>query len=136
MNNFCGMGRMVRDPELNQSDNGTNICKFTVAINRDFKNQNGEYEADFINCVSFGKNAEFINKYFSKGSMIGITGRLQIRKWDKDGENRYAAEIVVNSTSFAGEKKNSGASQVETNQVEEVKAEAVDSAADDGLLPF
>ena len=136
MNNFCGMGRLVRDPELRQSDNGTNICKFTVAINRDFKNQNGEYEADFINCVSFGKSAEFINKYFSKGSMIGITGRLQIRKWEKDGENRYATEIVVNSTSFAGEKKNSGASQVETNQVEEVKAEAVDSAVEEDDLPF
>lgn len=135
MNNFCGMGRMVRDPELKQSDSGTNICKFTIAINRDFKNQNGEYEADFINCTSFGKSAEFINKYFSKGSMIGITGRLQIRKWEKDGENRYAAEIVVNSTSFAGEKKNSGANQVETNQVEEVKTEAV-SAIDEDDLPF
>ena len=88
------MGRMVRDPELKQSDNGTNICKFTIAINRDFKNQNGEYEADFINCTHFGKKgvpSSSIN-ILSKGSMIGITGRLQIRKWEKDGENRYAAK--------------------------------------------
>ena len=131
MNNFCGMGRLTRDPEVRETETGTKVCHFSIAINRDFKNRDGEYEADFLNCVAFDKRAEFIDQYFGKGSMIGVVGRVQTRKWDKDGETRYATEIVVSGTSFAGEKKNSDRAQA---MADVPPMEGMDEQEDD--LPF
>lgn len=135
MNNFCGMGRLTHDPELREMETGSKVCRFSIAINRDYKNKQGEYEADFINCVAFDKRAEFIQKYFGKGSMIGVTGRVQTRKWDKDGETRYATEIIVNGVTFASEKKSASQTPAETAQSDnEFPGLEMDTNSDD--LPF
>lgn len=131
MNNISLMGRLTRDVELKVIDNGTSISKFSVAVNRDFKNKDGEYEADFFNCVAFKHTADFVKTYFKKGQMIGLTGRVQIRKWDKDGENRYTTEIIVSNVSFAGEKRNP--EQAQSNEDTEA---TIEEAATNDDLPF
>ena len=100
MNKTITMGRLVRDPEA-RSSSTTSIANFTLAVDRKFKSQSGERETDFINFVAFGKTAENICKYFSKGSKILIEGRLQVRNWeDKDGNRRTSYEIVVTEFDF------------------------------------
>ena len=100
MNKTITMGRLVRDPEA-RSSSTTSIANFTLAVDRKFKSQSGERETDFINFVAFGKTAENICKYFSKGSKILIEGRLQVRNWeDKDGNKRTSYEIVVTEFDF------------------------------------
>lgn len=109
MNKVILMGRLAREPEVRYSQ-GTEplaIARYTLAVNRRFKRQ-GEPEADFINCVAFGKTGEFAEKYFKKGQMVAITGRLQVRSWDKDGERRYATEVIIEEQHFAESKKDSG----------------------------
>lgn len=109
MNKVILMGRLAREPEVRYSQ-GTEplaIARYTLAVNRRFKRQ-GEPEADFINCVAFGETGEFAEKYFKKGQMVAITGRLQVRSWDKDGERRYATEVIIEEQHFAESKKDSG----------------------------
>ena len=109
MNKVILMGRLAREPEVRYSQ-GTEplaIARYTLAGNRRFKRQ-GEPEADFINCVAFGKTGEFAEKYFKKGQLVAITGRLQVRSWDKDGERRYATEVIIEEQHFAESKKDSG----------------------------
>ena len=109
MNKVILMGRPVKEPEVRYSQ-GTEplaIARYTLAVNRRFKRQ-GEPEADFINCVAFGKTGEFAEKYFKKGQLVAITGRLQVRSWDKDGERRYATEVIIEEQHFAESKKDSG----------------------------
>lgn len=94
-------GRLVRDPELRRTSNGTPVTSFTVAVNRAFKNSDGEQEADFINCVAWNKTAEIVDQYCSKGNLIGAEGRLQSRKYqDQQGNNRTVVEIVVEQIQF------------------------------------
>jgi single-strand DNA-binding protein len=103
------VGRMVADPELKQTQTGISICNFRIAVNRPFKNASGEYEADFFNCKAWRGTGEFVDKYFVKGQMIAIDGRLETRTWQADdGTNRYATDIVVDNVTFAGEKKDGG----------------------------
>ena len=109
LNKVILMGRLAREPEVRYSQ-GTEplaIARYTLAVNRRFKRQ-GEPEADFINCVAFGKTGEFAEKYFKKGQLVAITGRLQVRSWDKDGERRYATEVIIEEQHFAESKKDSG----------------------------
>ena len=97
MNKVLLVGRFVRDPETrySQSAEPLAICRFSIAVNRRYKRE-GEADADFINCVAFGKTGEFIQKYFVKGMQIGISGRLQIRNWeDSQGQRRTSAEVVT-----------------------------------------
>lgn len=103
------MGRLVKEPEVRYSQGAEPIAvaRYTLAVNRRFKRQ-GEPEADFINCVAFGKTGEFAEKYFKKGQLVAITGRLQVRSWDKDGERRYATEVIIEEQHFAESKKDSG----------------------------
>ena len=90
MNKVVLVGRLTRDPEVRSSSNGMQNARFSVAVNRNFKNKEGGYDADFISCVAFGRTAEFIGKYFKKGSMIGIEGRIQTGSYDaQDGTKRY-----------------------------------------------
>ena len=90
--------RLTRDPELRVSQSDVAICNFTLAINRNFKDANGERQADFINCVAFRKTAEILKQYMSKGSQIGITGRLQTRSYEnKEGQRVYVTEVVVDN---------------------------------------
>ena len=101
MNKVQLVGRLTRDPELRTTANGVSVCSFTVAVNRRFKNPQGEYEADFINCVAWRKTATFITAYFKKGDGIEIEGSIETRKYiDKNGENRTAFEINVEKAGF------------------------------------
>ena len=100
------MGRFTKDAELRATTSGKNVASFTLAVDRDFKGPNGEKETDFINCVAWQNTAEFITRYFSKGSMAVVEGRLQIRPYETtDGQKRTAAEVVVNNIYFGEGKK-------------------------------
>lgn len=109
MNKAELVGRLTRDPEIRytQGENASAIARFCIAVSRRFKNTDGNYEADFINCVAFGKSAEFIEKYFNKGMAIGITGRIQTGSYtNKDGIKVYTTDVVVEEAEFV-ESKNS-----------------------------
>ena len=99
------MGRLVADPELRTTQNGVNTCTFRIACDRNFSRQGEQRQADFITIVAWRKQAEFVCKYFQKGSLIAIEGSLQTRQYqDKNGNNRTAVEVVANNISFAGAK--------------------------------
>ena len=103
------MGRLTRDPELRRTQSGTAVTSFSLAVDRDFKSQSGEKETDFIDVVAWRSTAEFVAKYFTKGRMAVVEGRLQIREWkDKDGNNRRSAEVVADNIYF-GDSKRDGA---------------------------
>ena len=107
MNTVNLMGRLTRDPETRYSQSAEPIAvtRISVAVNRRFK-KDGEPEADFINCVSFGKTAEFISKYFTKGKMIGIVGSIVTNSWTDDrGQKRYSTEVKVDEVHFCGDKE-------------------------------
>lgn len=107
MNKVVLVGRLTRDPEVRYStgQNANAMARFSVAINRRFKNADGNYEADFINCIAFGKSAEFIEKYFKKGMAIGLTGRIQTGSYtNKDGVKVYTTDVVVEETEFVESK--------------------------------
>lgn len=100
-------GRLTRDPELRVSQNDVQVCNFTLAVNRSFKDRNGENQADFINCVAFRKQAELIKQYVSKGDLFGIEGRQQSRSYEnKEGQRVYVTETVVENITFLESNKN------------------------------
>lgn len=113
LNHITIMGRMVRDPELRRTGNGIAVASFCVAVDRDFADkQSGEKETDFIDCTAWRQTGEFVSKYFKKGKMIVVSGRLQIRNWtDKDGNKRRSAEVVADNCYFAESKKDSDGGQ-------------------------
>lgn len=99
------MGRLVYDPELKTTQNGTNVCRFRIAVDRSFTRQGEERKADFIDVTAWRQTAEFVSKYFQKGSMIAIEGSLQTRQYqDKNGNNRTATEVLASQVSFCGGK--------------------------------
>ena len=99
------MGRLVADPELRTTQSGTNVCSFRIACDRNFARQGEQRQADFIDIVAWRQQAEFVSKYFQKGSLIAIEGSLQTRQYqDKNGNNRTAIEIVANNVNFAAPK--------------------------------
>ena len=108
LNHITIMGRLTRDPELRRTGSGVAVASFTLAVDRDFgKNDNGERETDFIDCVAWRQTGEFVSKYFTTGRMPVVSGRLQIRSWnDKDGNKRRTAEVVADNVYF-GESKRS-----------------------------
>lgn len=113
MNKVILVGRFTRDPEIRYStgESATATARFSLAVNRRFKNAEGNYDADFINCVAFGKTAEFIEKYFNKGMAIGITGRIQTGSYtNKDGQKVYTTDVVVEEAEFVESKGGNGAS--------------------------
>lgn len=106
-------GRLTADPELRRTESGKAVCSFTIACERDFKNQGGERDADFISCVAWNNTAEFISRYFSKGRMAIVDGRLQVRNYtDKEGNRRYKSEVVAGSVYFGDYKKQDTAPDV------------------------
>lgn len=106
MNKVILIGRLVRDPELRTTASNISVCSFTVAVDRRFKSE-GQPTADFISVIAWRQTAEFVSKYFSKGSKIVISGSIQTRQWDdKDGQRRYATEVVADEVEF-GESKRS-----------------------------
>src|SRR5699024_3540386 len=109
MNNFSGVGRLTRDPELRYTPQGTGVANFTLAIDRPFKSESGEQQTDFIRCVAFGKRAETIANYVKKGHRFGITGRVQTGSYqDKDGKTIYTTDIAVNDFTFLESKNTQG----------------------------
>ena len=101
LNHIVIMGRLTRDPELRRTGSGTAVTSFSLAVDRDFKSQSGEKETDFIDIVAWRNTAEFVSKYFTKGRMAVVEGRLQLRDWkDKDGNNRRSAEVVAEHVYF------------------------------------
>ena len=107
LNHIVIMGRLTRDPELRTTPNGVSVASFTVAVDQDYTSkESGEKQTDFINCVAWRSTGEFVNRYFSKGSMIVVSGRLQIRNYtDRDGNKRSAAEIVADNVYFGESKR-------------------------------
>ena len=109
LNKIFIMGRLTRDPELRRTQNGTPVAGFALAVDRDYKNADGTKETDFIEVVAWRSSAEFVSKYFTKGRMAVVSGRLQIRNWtDKEGNKRRSAEVVADNVYF-GDSKRDGA---------------------------
>lgn len=143
LNRTVLVGRLTRDPDLRYTPNGVAVANFTVAVNRPFSNQEGKQEADFINCVVWRKQAENLANYMSKGSQIGVDGRLQSRTYDdKDGKTVFVTEVVADSVQFL-EPKSNGSKQSNTAPAEQPQndtnpfgdsAEPVNISGDD--LPF
>lgn len=134
LNRIIVMGRLVRDPELRHTQAGKAVTSFTLAVDRDFKGQNGEREVDFIDIVAWGNTAEFVCNYFSKGRMAVAEGRLQLRDWtDKNGNKRKSAEIQVSNIYFADSKKDEYTAPQypqQSNEFQEIEDE------EPGNLPF
>nr|DAH56517.1 MAG TPA: Single strand binding protein [Caudoviricetes sp.] len=132
LNRIIAMGRMTRDPELRRTNSGTAVASFTVAVDRDFKSQSGEKETDFIDVVAWRNTAEFVSKYFSKGRMAVVEGRLQLRDWtDKEGNKRRTAEIVADSVYFGDSKKDN-----ESAPAQSEPQGGFSEVEDDGDIPF
>ena len=142
LNHITIMGRMVRDPEMRRTASGIACVSFTLAVDRDFKGQGSEKETDFIDCTAWRNTAEFVEKYFSKGRMAIVSGRLQMRKWtDKEGNKRTSAEIVADNVYFGDSKNGNTGSTVDNsvNNFGNSPAPASDFAMlddDDSALPF
>lgn len=132
------MGRLTRDPEMRKTPQGVSVATFTVAVDRSFVKQGEERQADFIDIVCWRNTAEFVCKYFQKGSMIALNGSIQTRTYqDKNGNNRKAFEIVADNVHFAGEKKDGGAQGGGSPHYEEKKNDdfaVIDEGEED--LPF
>ena len=106
LNHIVLMGRLTRDPELRRTGSGVAVASFTLAVDRDYAAQGAEKETDFVDIVAWRKTAEFVSKYFAKGRMAVVTGRLQIRNWqDKEGNKRRSAEVVADNVYFGDSKR-------------------------------
>ena len=117
LNHTVLMGRLVKDVEIRYAQGGDKaVAKFTVAVERDYKPKGADKpETDFISCTAFNKTAEFISKYFKKGSMIAVVGRIQTGSYEKDGKKIYTTDVAVEKASFTGESKKDGGSQPAAN---------------------
>ncbi|MDD6214919.1 MAG: single-stranded DNA-binding protein [Firmicutes bacterium] len=147
MNKVILMGRLTRDPEMRQTPSGVSLCGFSIAVNRRFAKE-GQQTADFINCTAWRQTAEFICKYFHKGSMIAVVGNLQSRSWEnQEGKKQYATDVVVDEAYFTGSKTESGtigehgeysSPQPKSNNgfgdIDNMGFQAIDGSEDD--LPF
>ncbi|MDR2753265.1 MAG: single-stranded DNA-binding protein [Oscillospiraceae bacterium] len=110
LNTVIVMGRLTADPEVKSTGSGISVCSFTVAVDRRMKSQSGERQADFIRCVAWRERADFLARFFRKGSMVAVTGSLQVRNYeDKNGFKREAVEVVADHIDFTGEKSQGNA---------------------------
>lgn len=139
MNKVILMGRLTKSPEVRYSQGAEPlaIARYTLAVNRHFKRQ-GEQEADFISCVAFGKAGEFAEKYFKKGQMVSVVGRLQVRSWDdREGKRHWTTEVVIEEQYFAEGKAASGAGTAGAGQSAASSGfYPADAEIDDSDLPF
>lgn len=137
LNKICIMGRLTADPELRRTQSGTAVTSVTLAVDRDFKDQDGNRATDFIPVVAWKGTAEAMAKYFYKGRMAVVTGRLQLRDWtDKDGNKRRTAEIVADNVYFGDSKKPEGSDSAQAENATEGTYGGFAEAEDDGDLPF
>ena len=131
LNRIFLMGRLTRDPELRRTQSGTAVASFALAVDRDYKDQDGQRETDFVDIVAWRSTAEFVSKYFSKGRMAVVDGRLQVRLWtDKDGNKRRTTEVVADNVYFGDSKKVSDSDTSPAPDFREVPPE------EKGELPF
>ena len=131
LNKVVIMGRFTKDPELRRTGSGTAVTSFSLACDRDFKSQSGDKETDFIEVVAWKNTAEFVSKYFSKGRMAVVEGRLQIRDWtDKDGGKRRSAEVVAENVYFADSKRS------ESNDNQKENFNALSGRLSDDFVPI
>ena len=143
MNKVILMGRLTKDVEMRQTPNGVSLARFSIAVTRRFKNSNGEYDADFINCVAWRQTGEFIARYFQKGGMIAIVGSIQTRSWDgNDGKKQYATEVIVDEAYFTGSKSESstgGNTDLSDSSIDDLNSQYGEDFAtigDEEDLPF
>lgn len=140
LNKIIIMGRLIRDPELRRTQTGTGVGSFTLAVDRDFKDkQTGERATDFIDCVAWGATGEFAQRYFTKGRMAVVQGRLQLRDWTgRDGNKRRSAEVVVEQMYFGDSKRESGntAQSAPAPAYQYPQQDFEELASDDDKLPF
>lgn len=116
MNQVIIIGRITRDLELRYTENKKAVCNFSIAVNRTYTNEDGEREADFINIQVWGKQAENLKKYQTKGSLIGVSGELRVNQWEEEGQRKYKTFVLANQIEFLSSK-----SSETTNNVEEVQ---------------
>lgn len=137
LNHITAAGRLTKDPELRRTQNGVAVASFTIACDRDIKDASGNKQTDFIDCVAWRNAADFVDKYFARGRMVIVSGRLQMREWtDKNGNKRRNAEILAENVYFADSKR--AVENVEKNETKEA-AQTVDFdqvEIDDDELPF
>lgn len=134
LNHIVLQGRICKDPELRRTGSGAAVTSFSLAVDRDFKSQSGEKETDFIDVTAWRNTAEFVSRYFTKGRMAVVDGRLQIRDWvDKDGGKRRSAEVVADNVYFGDSKREDTCN---TYQNSSVKTQDFEPIEDDGELPF
>jgi single-strand DNA-binding protein len=130
------MGRLTRDPELRHTQTQTAVTSFTLAVDRGFTKSGGEKETDFIDCIAWKNQAEFVSKYFSKGQMAAVVGHLQIRDWtDKNGNKRRSAEVIAENVYFTGSKEPSDRG-CNAPQFQAPGSDFAELEDDDGDLPF
>ena len=131
LNKIFLMGRLTRDPDLRKTKSGTPVVSFSLAVDRDYKAQNGERETDFIDCTAWRNTAEFVSSYFTKGRMAVVEGRLQVRDWtDKDGNKRRSWVVVADSVYFADSRRASDPGATTDGGLRELSPE------EEGELPF
>ena len=137
LNHITAAGRLTKDPELRRTQNGVAVASFTIACDRDIKDASGNKQTDFIDCVAWRNTAEFVDKYLTRGRMVIVSGRLQMREWtDKSGAKRKSAEILAENVYFADSKR--AVENTEKNETKEA-AQTVDFdqvEIDDDELPF
>lgn len=139
LNKIFIMGRLTRDPELRTTNSGTSVASFSLAVDRNYKGADGEKETDFIDCVAWRQTGEFAAKYFTKGRMAVVEGRLQIRPWtDKEGNNRRSAEVIVDNMYFGDSKRDgdTGGARPASGPVNASANDWQEVDEDEGDLPF
>lgn len=138
MNKVILLGRLVKDPELVTTTNGVSNCKFTLAVTRKYKNQNGESETDFLNCVCWRTLAENVNKFMKKGSQVIVVGSVQTRTYDaQDGTKRYVTEIMADEVEFVSSPKTEGGVQATQTVAQKPTAQQQTlTPIDDDAMPF
>ena len=137
MNKAILIGRLTKDPELRTTPTGRNVCQFSVAVSRNFTNANGEREADFINCVAFGKTGETIAQYITKGRQIAVTGSIRTGSYDgQDGVKRYTTDVIVESFEFIGSSNNNSSNNSWNPPVDDGIGFGQEVPIDDGDMPF
>lgn len=140
LNQVSIMGRLTRDPELRYTQAGTPVAAFTLAVERDFKDGNGDKQTDFIDCIAWRQTGEFVSKYFTKGQMAAVSGRLQIREWtDREGSKRRSSEVIADHVYFAESKRSRENIQDDSTQGYDSDAQRLSDIPpyeNDGELPF
>lgn len=138
LNHVTIMGRLTRDPELRHTQSGTAVTSFTLAVDRDFKDKNsGETATDWISCTAWKGTAEFVSRYFQKGRMAVVDGRLQTRSYqDRDGNKRTAVEVVSDHVYFGDSKKKESEGNAPDDEFPENEPQGFSEAEDDGEPPF